>query len=300
MKNEHDKIGIRLGLIITKLNNGEKFTAEELAKEFNVNIRTIQRDLNERLSYIPLHKEQNYYFLNSHALGKLSYKDIQNFARLSGISSLYPSLDHAFISDLLERKFHSLYIVKDDNFEKITHKKDLFEQLSGSISRQSPVDFFYNDKQRSVNPYKLINNNGIWYLLADENGNLKTFTFSKIKQFKWDFQIHFSPKNEFLKQIENNESKWFSKDLIEVVLEVESAAKEYFFRKKIFENVKILEQDEHSIIVSTQVAYDDEIIHLVKYWIPYIKIVSPLYLQEELSNILRDYLKTTQPVKDQC
>ena len=64
MEKEHDKIGIRLGLIITKLNNGERFTAEELADEFNVNVRTIQRDLNERLSYIPLQKEQNYYFKN--------------------------------------------------------------------------------------------------------------------------------------------------------------------------------------------------------------------------------------------
>lgn len=112
MEKEHDKIGTRLELIITKFNNGERFTAEELADEFNVNVRTIQRDLNERLSYIPLQKEQNYYFLSPHALGKLSYKDIQNFAQISGISELYPSLDHSFISDLLELKFNSLYMIK--------------------------------------------------------------------------------------------------------------------------------------------------------------------------------------------
>lgn len=298
MKKEHDKIGKRLGIIITKLNNGERFTAEELAEEFNVNVRTIQRDLKDRLFYIPLKNEQNYYFLPSHALGKLSYKDIQNFAHLSGISSLYPSLDHSFISDLLELKFNSLYMVKNHGFENIADKKELFEQLSGAITRQSPVHFIYNDKQRSANPYKLINNNGIWYLLTDENGDLKTFTFSKIKQLKWDFQIHFSPKYEFLKQIENNESNWFSKELIEVVLEVENIAKEYFFRKETLPNKKILEQDEHKLIISTQIAYDDEIIHLVKYWIPYIKIVSPLYLQEKLSNVLEGYLKTTQPVKE--
>ena len=89
MEKEHDKIGTRLELIITKLNNGERFTAEELADEFNVNVRTIQRDLNKRLSYIPLQKEQNYYFLSPHALGKLSYKDIQNFAQISGINDIF-------------------------------------------------------------------------------------------------------------------------------------------------------------------------------------------------------------------
>ena len=198
---KHDKIGTRLGLIITKLNNGERFTAEELADEFNVNVRTIQRDLNERLSYIPLQREQNYYFLSPHALGKLSYKDIKNFAQISGISELYPSLDHSFISDLLELKFNSLYMVKNSGFEDISDKKELFEQLSGAISRQSPIHFLYNEKQRSVNPYKLINNNGIWYLLADDNAELKTYTFSKIKQLKWDFKIHFSPKKEDRKSV---------------------------------------------------------------------------------------------------
>ena len=56
----HDKIATRLALILTKLNNGEHFTVEELSKEFNVNIRTIQRDLKERLAYIPIVKENNY------------------------------------------------------------------------------------------------------------------------------------------------------------------------------------------------------------------------------------------------
>ena len=96
MEKEHDKIGTRLELIITKLNNGERFTAEELADEFNVNVRTIQRDLNKRLSYIPLQKEQNYYFLSPHALGKLSYKDIQ-------FCSLY--LENAF------SKLNELYCI---------------------------------------------------------------------------------------------------------------------------------------------------------------------------------------------
>ena len=55
----HDKLSTRLSLILTKLNNGEHFTVEELAHEFNVTTRTIQRDINERLVYIPIVKENN-------------------------------------------------------------------------------------------------------------------------------------------------------------------------------------------------------------------------------------------------
>ena len=45
--------------------------------------------------------------------------------------------------------------------------------------------------------YKLINNNSIWYLLADENNQLKNFTFSKIDKFNWEDELKkFPPKKE--------------------------------------------------------------------------------------------------------
>ena len=78
MTKSHDTIATRLALILTKLNNGERFTIEELSDEFNVNVRTIQRDLNERLSYIPIVKEQGYYFMDSYTLGKLNFEDIKS------------------------------------------------------------------------------------------------------------------------------------------------------------------------------------------------------------------------------
>jgi predicted DNA-binding transcriptional regulator YafY len=59
---KHDTIATRLSLILTKLNNGEKLDVDELVKEFNVTKRTIQRDLNERLSTIPLKKMEVFIF----------------------------------------------------------------------------------------------------------------------------------------------------------------------------------------------------------------------------------------------
>lgn len=42
---EYDKLSIRLVQILSKFNNGESLSAQELAQEFNVDTRTIQRDL---------------------------------------------------------------------------------------------------------------------------------------------------------------------------------------------------------------------------------------------------------------
>lgn len=75
---EKDKLSTRLVYILQYLNNGERFSLEELAQEFNVSIRTIQRDLHECLAFIPIKKENGKYFLEDYVLGKLSFKDIQN------------------------------------------------------------------------------------------------------------------------------------------------------------------------------------------------------------------------------
>jgi predicted DNA-binding transcriptional regulator YafY len=44
---EHDKTAVRLTQILIKLNDGEKLEARKLAEEFNVTLRTIQRDFSE-------------------------------------------------------------------------------------------------------------------------------------------------------------------------------------------------------------------------------------------------------------
>lgn len=297
----HDKIATRLVQILVKLNNGERFTVEELSGEFNVTVRTVQRDLNERLSFIPIIKENNHYFMESYALGKLNFKDIKNFAVISGIKSLYPMLDDGFISDILNIKLNNAYLIKNQGFENISHRQDWFNSISAAIIKSSPIEFTYKEKHRVVNPYKLINNQGVWYLLADENEQLKSFTFSKIKQFSWSNESKvFTPKKEFLDKISQNDTNWFSQELIVVVLEINNTAKEYFFRKDTLPNKQILEQKENYFTVSTKVSYDDEILKVVKYWIPYIKIISPLYLRDKFNNILEDYLKTTQPCNEGC
>ena len=141
--------------------------------------------------------------MESYALGKLSFQDIKNFATLSGIKELYPELSNDFISDILNMKLNKAYLIKNQGFENISSKKDYFEQLSAAIIKNSPVNFIYSNKLRVVNPYKLINNNSIWYLLADENNQLKNFTFSKIEKFNWkDETKKFNPKSHLQIQIQ--------------------------------------------------------------------------------------------------
>ena len=296
---EHDKLSVRLSQILTKLNNGERFTLEDLAIEFNVGIRTIIRDIRERLNYLPLKKEGKYYFLEEYALGKLNFNDIKNFASISGIKSLYPSLTNQFLVEILDDRINKTYIVKNNGFEQIENKKDEFEKLSNAIINYQTVEFLYKEKQKKVKPYKLINSNGIWYLCANDDDKIKTYSLSKIENLKTTNET-FKQNPQFLKQIEKDEINWFSNETKEVILKIDNKSKEYFLRKKVLSNMKMLEENEEYFVVSTKIAFDDEILNLVKYWIPYIQIVSPDCLAEKLNEILNNYLSLTQPVKMQC
>ena len=64
----------RLAQMLVKLNQGERLDPQALAEEFGVNLRTIQRDLNERFAYLPLEKIDGRYHLDPAFLGKLSHE----------------------------------------------------------------------------------------------------------------------------------------------------------------------------------------------------------------------------------
>lgn len=285
----HDKIAVRLTQIIVKLNSGERLSIDELVEEFSVNKRTILRDF-ERLSILPIQKENGKYFLEEYALGKLGFKDIKAFAALIGARSLFPELDSRFISDVLNEKLNKAYLIKNQGFESIQISRDDFEAVSAAVIKNRILECEYNGKEHKLNPYKLINNSGIWYLLADDEGKLKNFTLSKIKHIKIKGDT-FTANAEFLKRIEKNDTNWFSDAKFKVTLEIKNEAMEYFKRKEFLPNYEVVQEEEDKIIISTEVAYDDEILRVVKYWLPFIKIVKPLNLKKKFENLLSGYLK---------
>ena len=287
----HDKIATRLAQILNKLNSGERLDVEELVEEFGVTKRTIQRDLNERLSYLPLKKENNLYYLEEYYLGKLNFDDMQNFAALSGVKELFPTLQENFIKDILDSTVSKAYLIKGHNYEDMSSKTKEFKLTENAILNHTLVEFTYKDKPRRVKPYKLINSKGIWYLAGVENDILKTFSFAKIKKLVTT-EIEFDVDESVIDTIKDDDNIWFSSKQIEVVLQVESEVAGYFSRRGILPNQMIVKHlADGGLLVSTKVAFDEEILKLVRYWIPNVRIISPIYLQEKLEEGLQSYLK---------
>ncbi|EAL7244268.1 TPA: WYL domain-containing protein, partial [Campylobacter coli] len=122
-----------------------------------------------------------------------------------------------------------------------------------------------------------------------EKDKLKHFTFSKIKNIRKNDEI-FTPKEEFLDQILNDKNIWLD-DSKEAIVKLDKKAKEHFFRKNILNNFELIDEDEQSYTLKVYFSYDDELLNVVKQWIPYMKIEKPFELKEKLDSILKDYLE---------
>ncbi len=58
----------------------------------------------------------------------------------------------------------------------------------------------------------------------------------------------------------------------------------------------MLKDDKNRILLEVNFAFDDELLNLVKAWIPYVKIIEPKELDIKLKDILKDYIKDS----DKC
>ncbi len=287
--NEHDKLATRLALILTRFNDGERLAVDELAREFNVNARTIQRDF-KKLSCLPIEKENGFYTLAPYCLGKLTYKDIKQFAAFSGIQELYPELSNELIVDILNARVNKTMEVRGHRYEDLSRKVDLFNNIGAAILQNRQVRFVYHEKKRSAEPYKLVNTNGIWYVVATQEGVVKNFSLSKIESLSVT-ETHFIPDEKIEEILHCNKGLWYTQNPIDVTLAIDASVAEYFLRRDLLPDQQIIERTDEKLIVSARVAYEEEILKTVRYWIPHLTIISPVSLQEKLEESLRQYLQ---------
>lgn len=291
----HDTLVYRLAQILIKLNQGEKLDPCGLAVEFGVNLRTIQRDLNERFAYLPIEKTNGHYRLDPIFLGKLSTRDIARFACLAGIRGLFPSLSDDFLRDIFDSRIQSALLVKGHHYEDLGGKESLFRDLEKAIisHHHISIDYAKTEGRKSypnLSPYKLINNKGIWYLIVLDADKLKTFSFSKIGRLKV-LESTFVPKPEIVKQIVEEDGVWISEEKQEVILKIGREVAAYFKRRRLIAN-QVIEKElkDGGLIVSAKVGHLNQIVPIVRYWIPHVRILRPEVLQADLKRGLLNYI----------
>jgi predicted DNA-binding transcriptional regulator YafY len=292
---KHDTLVYRLASTLIKLNQGEHIDPLSLADEYGVTLRTIQRDLNVRFAYLPIQKTNGLYHLDSFFLGKLTHQDIERFASLAGVQGLFPSLTAKFLEEIFDNSTRASLLVKGHSYESLDGKEQQFKQLEEAISLSQHIDFDYAKADSTkhyvaTHPYKMINNKGIWYLIALDDKKLKTFSFSKISKLHIG-QTNFELDDELLTLILDDDSVWFSKNKIEVVLKISKEVADYFLRRTLISNQVIEKKlEDGSLILSTKISHSNQLLPIIRYWVPHIRIISPETMQHELEEELLSYL----------
>jgi predicted DNA-binding transcriptional regulator YafY len=292
----HDTLVYRLAQMLIKLNQGEKLDPLALADEFGVNLRTIQRDLNERFAYLPLQKTDGRYHLDATFLGKLSTKDVERFAGLAGVRGLFPSLNDDFLRDIFDSRVQDALLVKGHNYENLAGKEQQFKELEKAIIARQQVSFDYRKTEgvkhyATASPYKLLNLKGIWYLAAVDDEKLKTFSFAKLDHVKV-LDSAFGWSKAVDDRLAAEDGIWFTETQQEIVLKVNAKVAGYFKRRKLIAN-QVIEKElaDGGLLISTKVGHQNQILPIIRYWLPHIRVISPESIQEELERALSDYLK---------
>ena len=105
----YDKTLTRLILILTKLSNNERPTTKELSEEFGIGIRTIQRDIYQRLVYFPIEKdsEDRLKFIDGFSLDRSTLDNDEmmlvylSLSQLKGLNNKFEDKINTIISKLL-------------------------------------------------------------------------------------------------------------------------------------------------------------------------------------------------------
>lgn len=288
-KPDHETLASRLASILLKLNQGESFDTQGLADEFGVHERTIYRDLS-RFANIVERAPDGKYQIAAEYRGKLRPKDLETFARLVGVDDLFPRNGARFLMALLDTLSQSSFLVRGHHYEKLKPHDAQFQQLDQAIRDHRRCTLTYADKRRTLEPYRLVSNKGIWYLAATDGGRLKSFSLSRISQLVVGSDS-FEPRPGIRRKIEEDDDIWFSEEKTEVLLSVAPQVAYYFQRRKLLPQQVIEKELENGgLIVSSRVSDENQILPLVRYWIPHVRILEPGWLRDANYGGLKKYM----------
>lgn len=296
MKKEYDKALYRLLEILKRLYEGEVLNTKDLALDFNVTQRTIRRDF-IRLSYFPIEKiKYGYKYADGYHLLKSSKEDevllfemFEQFSKNMGegaskiiskqLSKLHnPSAKHPFFFNAV--------------IEDITDKSELFLLMQDAIEQKRVVHLEYLDKTREVHPYKIASFEGFWYLFCKEKERYKTFYFKDIQNVSLKEQT-FSCDIQALQVMENALNIWFEaqEEVFEVLLYVDQIIAKHLDRRPLSKTQKVLKYYENGDIeISVHATSDNEVIHMLKKWLPNLKVIAPLRIHEIFKKELQKYI----------
>ncbi|WP_033576638.1 helix-turn-helix transcriptional regulator [Dickeya chrysanthemi] len=176
----HDRLAVRLSLIISRLVAGETLNVARLAAEFGVSTRTLRRDFRERLMYLDLEYSQGHCRLRTLGGGVQGELDALTFAHRAGLADIFPGLDRRLAGTLLTAGGMPCLVWQPP--QAMSPGSSLvFYRLVSAINDCQQVSLLAEGKRcEELAPYRLISLKGVWYLAGELDGNITVHSLADI------------------------------------------------------------------------------------------------------------------------
>jgi predicted DNA-binding transcriptional regulator YafY len=305
MKKDYDKTLTRLVGILTKLSNNEMPTSKELADEYNVSVRTIQKDIKEKLYYYPIVKDaqHRYRFEYGYSLKRTTLTNdemiflnlaLTQFEDVDDIDKVKDSI----YKKIINKNFYSPYFIKQNDLEDLDIDSPFISQLEQIIEEKEIVTITFTNQKKDLELYKIAAFDGFWYLLAKdiESQKVKVFRLSDIKHIQKRSCYHHTT-DKYIEEVLGRVHSAFFEDgnSFNVEVKVYKEIAIYFKNREFLESQEILQENEDgSLIVRFTVTHDEDIDNIIKSWLPHIEVIKPQRYREKLLNELKTYIQRVE------
>lgn len=176
----HDRLAVRLSLIISRLVAGETLDLRTLATEFGVSVRTLRRDFRERLMYLDLEYRKGQCRLLSG--GRQRELAVMTFARQSGVEALFPGMDNHLVASLLSGPGESPCLIWQGVAQVSSSDLGVFTRLVSAVSEHRKVTLLGSGcRCTDLAPYRLVLREGEWYLTGEHQARIAVFPLTDIR-----------------------------------------------------------------------------------------------------------------------
>lgn len=279
----------RLADITSTAYNGESLNVQKLADKYEVSTKTIRRDFQRLAEVIERCPETGNYLLAATARIAFTEKDLVRLIGDMGLKKAFPLKTAKFLRNFINGQTSHCYHFQEQPLEA-DFISTLHADFESAIQNRRQVSFLYKGTLRTVSPYMMVYSHGSWYLAAIDRDELKAFSLARIK-FVTQQASHFIYHESIVREIKAQDTIWFGLPLFTVKLEVSPEVAFFFERKSLLPRQELLEKkSDGTLVLSTSAWSYNQITPVIQYWLPNIRVISPVELNTHIRKNLTDWL----------
>ncbi len=303
----------RLGRILSlvgRLNSG-RVKVTEVAKEFGVDKRTIQRDLTmiHKAGFFTETLGDGWYqfaegvSLRNRQLSNDQYNALNAMAAFSknvggGLSGRFDKL-FQHITNYTPFDTYIVPVMPKIISDSIPYMKEIEEAIDWG--KELEIEYQGREdgpvKKHHICPIKVLIDNGFAYIFSFYKSKPEMFPKYRIDRIKslkvLDGETFCVPEGAAAALAEAR-SVWGalpqSERKIKVKLRVESWARDYFLRHELIGGQKLKEQKDGSLLFEAQIAQLPELVPHILRWMPHVTVLGPAELKEEVMSRVKGYI----------